>query len=816
MVRSIAVRDAKRSLKSGAAWRGGLLASAFSALALCAAVVPAYAQQPGASQPTQAASSAKGRTGPLGGQVKVNPNAKMLVQANELVYDYERDQVSAVGKVQIYYDGSVLEADRVTHYRKTNRLEAVGNVRYQTKDGKVIHTDHINLDADFRDGFIQSLLIETPERTRIAAASAERREGNITIVRSGAYTACEPCKEDPQKPPLWQVKATRIIHNEQERVIHYENASLEFFGVPIAYFPYFWHPDPTVKRQTGFLLPQFFSDSRTGAGVNIPYYWALAPNYDLTVTVAPMTRQIGPLVTGEWRHRLVDGSYSIRAAGIFQQDKDAFLDEGKPTPGYREFRGSVETKGRFRINKRWAWGWDATLLTDRYFFTDYPIATEGSQSERVSQIYLTGQGDRSYFDTRAMGFLGFGRLDHRDQLPYIHPVLDYSYVLDRPVLGGELGFRTNFVSMSRQQADFDKITGVVDCVTSVNPSDCIMRGMPGDYTRFSTEFNWRRTITNPWGVVVKPFASARVDVASRNADNDPNVAQFISTGRETMVRSMPAVGMEARWPFISVHSWGTQIVEPIAQIVVRPNETHIGRFPNEDAQSLVFDDTNLFSIDKYSGYDRVEGGTRANLGVQYTANIHRFGMINVLFGQSYHLAGKNSFAETDTANTGMQSGLETDVSDYVSRIYFQPVGNISFAARARFDKDDFAVRRLELETRSTFDKLSLATIYARYDAQPAIGYVERREAVYQTAVLKLTQNWSIYGGARYNLNEDKIDLGLVGLNYVDECFAATLSYVADYSKFQYTKPVHRIMMRVNLRTLGGTGFSTQLGSEKTD
>lgn len=816
MVRSIAVRDAKRSFKSGAAWRGGLLASAFSALALCAAVVPVYAQQPGASQPTQAASSAKGRTGPLGGQVKVNPNAKMLVQANELVYDYERDQVSAVGKVQIYYDGSVLEADRVTHYRKTNRLEAVGNVRYQTKDGKVIHTDHINLDADFRDGFIQSLLIETPERTRIAAASAERREGNITIVRSGAYTACEPCKEDPQKPPLWQVKATRIIHNEQERVIHYENASLEFFGVPIAYFPYFWHPDPTVKRQTGFLLPQFFSDSRTGAGVNIPYYWALAPNYDLTVTVAPMTRQIGPLVTGEWRHRLVDGSYSIRAAGIFQQDKDAFLDEGKPTPGYREFRGSVETKGRFRINKRWAWGWDATLLTDRYFFSDYPIATEGSQSERVSQIYLTGQGDRSYFDTRAMGFLGFGRLDHRDQLPYIHPVLDYSYVLDRPVLGGELGFRTNFVSMSRQQADFDKITGVVDCVTSVNPSDCIMRGMPGDYTRFSTEFNWRRTITNPWGVVVKPFASARVDVASRNADNDPNVAQFISTGRETMVRSMPAVGMEARWPFISVHSWGTQIVEPIAQIVVRPNETHIGRFPNEDAQSLVFDDTNLFSIDKYSGYDRVEGGTRANLGVQYTANIHRFGMINVLFGQSYHLAGKNSFAETDTANTGMQSGLETDVSDYVSRIYFQPVGNISFAARARFDKDDFAVRRLELETRSTFDKLSLATIYARYDAQPAIGYVERREAVYQTAVLKLTQNWSIYGGARYNLNEDKIDLGLVGLNYVDECFAATLSYVADYSKFQYTKPVHRIMMRVNLRTLGGTGFSTQLGSEKTD
>jgi LPS-assembly protein len=770
-------------------------------------------------------------------RVKANPNAKMLVRANELRYDYQREQISAVGNVQIYYDGSVLEADRVIHDRKTNRLSAKGNVRYQTKDGNVIRTDEIDLDADFRDGFINSLQVETADRTRFAAARAERSGGNLTVLESGVYTACEPCKKDPTRPPLWQVKAARIIHNESERVIHYENASLEFFGVPIAYVPYFWHPDPTVKRQTGFLRPEFFSNSRVGTGVIIPYYWALAPNYDLTVAVAPMTRQIGPLVSAEFRHRTVNGAWEIRGAGIFQQDKEAFIDQGQKTPGFRDFRGAIETRGEFDINKRWYWGWDGTLLTDRFFLSDYSFAGQGVGSERISQLYLVGQGDRSYFDARGMVFTGLSRLDHSDQLPYIHPVVDYSYILGRPIFGGELGFRMNFISMTRQQADFGPTTQLAALNANVpvapncditkfgfNPgaTNCFLRGFSGDYTRFSAESSWRRTMINSYGMVFKPFMLARADFATRNVDNTFGIMTYADPGRENLARGMPTAGMEVRWPFISVHSWGTQVLEPIGQIIVRPNETEIGKFPNEDAQSLVFDDTNLFAIDKYSGYDRVEGGTRANVGLQYTANIHRYGMVNMLFGQSYHLAGKNSFAHSgqfdgtgQETGYGLQSGLENDVSDYVARVYYQPNRTLSYAARFRFDENNFDVHRLELESRMSFEKLQLATIYARYDEQPLIGYINKREGIYQTAAFKLHENWSVFGGVRYDLDRDKFDLGMVGLSYVDECFAATLSYVADQTSLTYTRPVHRIMLRMNLRTLGGVGFSTQVGSDRT-
>ena len=147
---------------------------------------------------------------------------------------------------------------------------------------------------------------------------------------------------------------------------------------------------------------------------------------------------------------------------------------------------------------------------------------------------------------------------------------------------------------------------------------------------------------------------------------------------------MPAVGLEYRYPFISVEPWGTQTIEPIAQLIVRPNETQIGKLPNEDAQSLIFDDSNLFSVNKFSGYDRVEGGTRLNAGIQYTAQFNRAGFFNVLFGQSYQLLGQNSFAIADTVNTGLSSGLASSRSDYVARVAYSPDSVYTFISRFLF------------------------------------------------------------------------------------------------------------------------------------
>ena len=258
---------------------------------------------------------------------KAGKQQQMLVKANEIDYDYANHRVSAVGNVQIYYSNSTLEADRVIYDQTAKRLHAEGNVRLTEEDGKVTYGSIMDLSDDYRDGFVDSLRLDSPDQTRMAAARAERTSGNTTIFHSGVYTACLPCKDDPKKPPLWQVKAARIIHDQGEKMIYFEDARLEFFGQPLAWLPYFSAPDPTVKRKTGVLVPSFGSSSIYGQALEVPYYWALAPDYDATFSPMITTKQ-GLLLQGEFRQRLINGAYSIRAAGIYQLDRGYFATPG--------------------------------------------------------------------------------------------------------------------------------------------------------------------------------------------------------------------------------------------------------------------------------------------------------------------------------------------------------------------------------------------------------------------------------------------------------------------------------------------------------
>ena len=242
-------------------------------------------------------------------------DGQMLVQATEVDYDYNNQRVSAVGNVQMFYNGTSVEADKVIYDQKTKRLHAEGNIRLTDAQGKITYANLMDLSDDYRDGFVDSLRVDTADQTRMAATRADRTSGNYTVFENGVYTACAPCKDDPKKPPLWQVKGARIIHNQEEKMLYFENAQLEFFGVPMAYLPYFSTPDPTVKRKSGFLMAGYTSYSTYGFGVDIPYYFALAPDYDATFSPRITSKQ-GVLLQGEFRQRLLDGSYQIRAYGI--------------------------------------------------------------------------------------------------------------------------------------------------------------------------------------------------------------------------------------------------------------------------------------------------------------------------------------------------------------------------------------------------------------------------------------------------------------------------------------------------------------------
>ena len=267
------------------------------------------------------------------------------------------------------------------------------------------------------------------------------------------------------------------------------------------------------------------------------------------------------------------------------------------TPGYLDWRGSVETSGQFNLSDKWVWGWDATVVSDKNFLYDYGLMRNVATTNlalvtpdyALSQLYLAGRGDRSYFEARSLYFYGFSPSDVQGELPIVHPVIDHDYVFKNPIFGGELGFHNNLISLSRETANFDPIsqsavTNGLCALTTADPAvknanNCLLRGVPGNYTRFSSEWNWKRTVIDQWGQMFTPFVSMRADVADMDISAQPGVSNYLNVGQTDIGRVMPTAGLEYRYPLINVQSWGTQTIEPIAQFIFRPNETAVGCVP---------------------------------------------------------------------------------------------------------------------------------------------------------------------------------------------------------------------------------------------
>ena len=723
------------------------------------------------------------------GEIATDPNARMLLEADEIIYDFDNEIVSAVGNVQIYYDGFTVEADSVSYQQITGQLTATGNVKITEPGGNVVLSDSIDLAENLRDGFVESLTIVTPDESRFGAASAERR-GPLTIFNRGTFTACPACEQNPQKPLTWQIKAARVIYNQETNMVYYENARFEFLGVPIAVLPRFFHPGPGARRKSGFLSPEISYSGRRGLGVGTPYFWVLGDNRDLTITPVGYTNQ-GGMLKGRYRHRFENGMLRVSAAGIHQADPGEF-----DPPGNRFNRGMIEATGEFEINEFWNWGFDGYIATDSTFVGNYDL---DSETGGKSQFFLTGLSTRNYFDARAIHYdVLSNRRDFDDKLAVVHPVVDYNYVFGESVLGGTTTFNANITSISRAEADLDNRNGA--CAAGVFlPANCVLTGVPGSQTRGTAELEWRATANVANGHLVTPFTSVRGDIIHLDVNNDNivPVGAFRTLGDRTVGRGMAVGGVEWRYPLLTGFSGGRTVIEPIAQMIVRPDEAHANTVLNEDAQSFVFDDSNLFKINKFSGYDRIEGGTRANVGFKTRTTFDNGMAVDTTFGQSYHLGGENPFA--------VGSGLATDRSDYVAGVYFSPEPDLQLAAKARFDEDDFSLERAELQTSFISGKVSGTVGYAYASAQPVLGFAQDRQEIYGAARYQIDDYWSVLANARYDIESgDPVSYG-GGITYDDLCFSASFTYERQEFSTEFREPDNRFLFRFSVKHLGDIG-----------
>ncbi|SEQ06805.1 LPS-assembly protein [Faunimonas pinastri] len=735
--------------------------------------------------------------GPSLGAPNVKPGEKMLLEADQLVYDFDRKLVSAVGSVEIYYGPYVVDAGKVTYDQNSGVLMASDGVRITDATGNVTTAQTADLTDNFANGFIQSINVETTDQAHFSAASGERRDGNLMIFRKGVYTACDECRKNPARPPLWQIKATRIVQDNNSHTIYYRNARLEFWGIPVAYFPYFFSPDNTVKKKTGFLAPTVHNSSSLGYGVTTPFFWNLAPNYDVTFSPSVYSKQ-GVMGQFEFRQKVLGGSYMIRPSGIMQQDKEEFAGYS----GDRDFRGGVQTKGDFNITPRWAFGWDLAATTDRTFTRDYHI--EGADTtDLTEQIYLTGRSNRNNFAARAYYFkvqrentvdtVNGVSYEHDDQAEQaiVHPVIDHNYILSHPILGGEVSFDSNVTSVTRDKSDIHHTT-----------DGNFVSGAAGNFNRAGTDITWKRTVMGPAGQVFTPFAYLKTDVNWEDSSDDTT-----GVGNGLYPRAMPAIGLDYQYPFLATTSWLTQTITPRAQIIARPNEQHVGKIANEDAQSLVYDDTTLFEWDKFSGYDRQEGGTRANLGLSYDGVLSNGYSLNALFGQSFQLAGANSFALDDQNLTGIDSGLDTDQSDYVGRVTLDSGRGVFLTTRGRFDHEDMEMNRGEVSATAAYGRSNATMSYIYMREQPGLGILEDRQEVAGSASLALTRNWSVLGGLTYDLKNDERVKQSFGVAFNNDCLDLKATYSQTLKDYTDLEADSTFYLQLSLRTLGQVSSS---------
>ncbi len=741
---------------------------------------------------------------------QIDPDADMLLEADTLIYDNDRNRITAVGSVQIEYAGNRLVAQRVTYDRATSRLIASGGVEIIDPDGTRFQSDEIDVTDDFADAFVRTLRVETPDRVYFGADSAERRGGAVTEFNRGVYTACEPCEENPDKPPVWNIKAQKIIWNGETKTVRFERARFEFLGVPLAWVPAFEIADPTVERKSGFLFPTFGNDKHLGTSLHIPYYFALSPTYDLTVQAGAYTRQ-GFLGQAEWRQRFNNGDFNLRVAGISQRDPDAFRDG--TVDAQETGRGLLASRGDFWINPRWRLGWDGMIQSDKNFGYTYNIA-QANDYRITSQAYLTGLDGRNFFDLRAYHFRTQEDLpnSHPNSVnlrqPWVLPSFDYSFTPDVPIAGGELSFDINSQSLHRQYLD---------------APFAVARGLDGTSGRVTAEAEWKRTFVMPGGILFTPLAHARQDAIGASlgrhggsaVDGVADVYRGLGQGVETDIRtayyrSMATAGLEARWPILFSTSSSTHVLEPMGQVFARPSEPYAGSLgiPNEDAQSLVFDATNLFERDKFSGYDRIEGGTRANVGIRYSGDLGGGWGINAIAGQSYQLAGTNSFASPDLVYAGAYSGLEEDVSDFVGMVGVNAPAGVSLAVGTRLDKDSFEIERTDVAASYASSFASVSAQYSFIEAQPRYGFDEERHEVRVGGSAQVHEYWRVFGNATFDLNTNNAVRRGIGFAYDDDCFGIDFTYEEARSNLDNSVVNRSIGLNITLRTLGDFGRAT--------
>lgn len=658
--------------------------------------------------------------------------APILVQADELQYDQARGLTIAKGHVQLSQDDQILLADTVTYDQHTDTVTASGHVSLLQPTGDVAFADFMELRDNFRDGFIKDVRMLLSDRSRMAGNTARRVGGTRTEVRRGVYSPCPLCAKDPTHPPVWQIKAEQIVDDKELQIVEYRDAVMEIDGIPIFYTPYLSHPDPEVKRASGFLPPVIGGDSSNGFRFGMPYYQVLGPDKDMTFRPIFTTRG-GTVLDGQYRQRFGNG-YLITDNSVTVGSTATDPRLSTPSANSNDLRGHIFADGLWDLTDRWRVGLNALATTDQTYLQRYhfPYTT----NYLTDHVYAERFGPQSYGNISAYAFQNLDPTFSIANEPMVLPVANYTLTTPVDDWGGRWQLTGNALNLMSAH------TGL-------------------DMRRLSAGAMWRLPFNGPIGDLYHFTASLRGD--GYHTDVTPQ-AGFPQNETNVDGRLFPQLGLTWRYPWIRPGKNFSALIEPIAAVFAAPVGGNPSRIPNEDSQSFEFDDTDLFVPNRFPGLDRVDGGQRVDYGLHAGLYNPTGGSSQILIGESYRLQSNSQFPQG--------AGLDHRRSDVVGRLLISPGNYFDLFYRARLDSQDLAMRRQEVGISGGPANLVGSISYIATSTIPGVTPVLPARQISATISAQLTPNWSTEVTHTQNLNNGGSSINSAfQLTYRDDCLA---------------------------------------------
>lgn len=694
--------------------------------------------------------------------------------AGVLEYDSVGEVVTATGDVRLFRRGERLRANRVVWNRETGQVVAEGDIAVTNPQGDVAYGDRIELTDSLRDGVVENMLVVLEEGGRLAARRGERVEGGVINVQDAAYTPCAvTTPEGCPKEPTFKIEAVRVVYDPNRERVSYSGARLTVFGLSIP-LPSFSHTigDGT---QSGLLAPSLRLDRVNGLEASVPYLWSLGPNRDLTLTPHIFTNAL-PMLKAEYRELNELGAFRVTGYGTYSRRADDFLVTPTDADTENAFRGFIDASGRYQFDPNWSASGSIRLATDQTFLRRYDISRE----DRLRNNLKLERIDRdSYFAIQGWAVQTMRIGENSNLQPIALPEIDYRRRIDGGIDGARVMLQLNTLALTR------------------------IEGQDTQRAFASAQWDWRRITTMGQEVTLTGYA--RGDVYNTN-DTLSTVVPSYRGDEGFSARAIGAVALDVKWPFIGQFLGGTQRLTPRVQIVASPKLANL-KVPNEDARAVDLEDSNLFALNRFPGYDRFEDSPRVTYGADWAIDLPGFSL-NATIGQSYRLSTRETLLPSGT-------GLDDRWSDFVGRTEVRWREFVSFTHRYRLDKDGLAIRRNEVDatvgTRRTY--ASVGYLRLNRDIDTLFEDLQDREEVRVGGRVQVARYWSVFGSAIVDLtdrDEDPLSLSdgfdpirhRLGVAYDDDCLTLGLTWKRDYEDTGDARRGNSFLLTLAFKNLG--------------